>query len=142
MKNQQLKKQINIQGKSLYRISKDTGIPYTTINELANGKLDIDRCSLSTVYRLACEFSCRIEEIMNPIQLVDGMSGRYRKIRYHWISNGDISELHIEDDGTDKVIDKGDYSQERFACAYKSLTECLIDIYLSDKETEAMLSEA
>ncbi len=36
-----------------YRLSKDSGIPYTTVSDICNGKAQLEKCSAETVYRLA-----------------------------------------------------------------------------------------
>ena len=39
-------------GKSIYKISQESGIPYTTLNELVNEKKNINYTSAETVYKL------------------------------------------------------------------------------------------
>ena len=38
-----------------YRLAKNSGIPYTTINDICNGKARIEKCSAETIYRIAKE---------------------------------------------------------------------------------------
>ena len=49
-----------------YRLSKLTGIPYTTISDICSGKTDIRRCSADTVYRIAEALGMTVEEILAP----------------------------------------------------------------------------
>ena len=49
-----------------YRLSKLTGIPYTTISDICSGKADIRRCSADTVYRISEALGMTVEEILAP----------------------------------------------------------------------------
>lgn len=49
-----------------YRLSKFSGIPYTTINDICSGKADIRRCSADTVYRIAKALGTTVEELLEP----------------------------------------------------------------------------
>ena len=48
---------------SVYALSKGSGVPYTTLNELVNNKKDIDECSFKTVSRLATYLGVTIEKL-------------------------------------------------------------------------------
>lgn len=141
MRNENFHSRIHSAGKSLYYISRHTGIPYTTLSRLSHDTLNINKCSGDVLLRLALFFDCKIEDLMNPEQLMAGVSGTYRGVRYRWVGKAHETELHINEDGHDQVIDAGDYSQNRFYRAYPAQAENLIDLYLSDRETEAMLNE-
>ncbi|MEA4911864.1 MAG: helix-turn-helix transcriptional regulator [Oscillospiraceae bacterium] len=49
---------------SKYRLSKDSGVPKTTIMDICAGRSTIDRCSAKTVQQLACALHCSMEEFM------------------------------------------------------------------------------
>ena len=38
---------------SLYQFSKETGIPYSTLSDIVNGKTNIDTCTISTMKKIA-----------------------------------------------------------------------------------------
>ena len=129
-------------GKSMYAISRMTGVPYTTINELANNKNDINKCSYETVSKLAAYFRCSASEITNPIHYIQNVHGTYRKIPYKWVMNNEsgMEELHIKDNGKDIVLLRDDkMTQARFSREYFATTLCYIDIYLNRKEAQALL---
>ncbi|GHU62712.1 hypothetical protein AGMMS49983_04680 [Clostridia bacterium] len=63
-----------------YRLSKISGVPYTTINDIFSGKTSIERCSAETVYRLAKALDLTIEELMDEPKLPSG-SERVLKTR-------------------------------------------------------------
>ena len=49
-----------------YRLSKLSGVPYTTLNDLCSGKTSIEKCSAETVYRLSKELHVSMEELLAP----------------------------------------------------------------------------
>ena len=59
---------------SVYRISKDSGVPYTTLNELVNGKKDPAECSVRTIARLAGYFGLSLDQFYRQL-LQEGASG-------------------------------------------------------------------
>ena len=48
-----LKGYLNEKNISVYSISKSMGIPYSTVNDLVNGKVDITNCKVSLLKRLS-----------------------------------------------------------------------------------------
>lgn len=55
---------LNEKNMSVYQCSKISGIPYTTLLEVVNGKTDINKCSAETVYRLANVFNVSMEQLL------------------------------------------------------------------------------
>lgn len=49
---------------SAYRLSKVSGIPYTTLNELLRGKTKIPNCTADTLYRLSKALDVSMEELL------------------------------------------------------------------------------
>ncbi len=49
-----------------YRLSKLTGIPYTTINDICSERADIKKCSVDTVYKIASALDVTMEELLKP----------------------------------------------------------------------------
>ena len=58
--NDELKKQ----NMSKYRLSKESGVPQATINDICSGKADIEKCSAGTLYRLAKVLGISVEDIL------------------------------------------------------------------------------
>lgn len=63
-----LKDLINNTGKSVYAVSKESGIAYTTLNELVLGKKKPEECSLKTILSLAKYFDMSIENLYSQIK--------------------------------------------------------------------------
>lgn len=47
-----------------YRLSKDSGVPQATINDICSGKADLEKCAAGTLLRLARVLGVSIEEIL------------------------------------------------------------------------------
>ena len=49
-----------------YRLSKDSGIAYTTVNDICNGKAHLEKCSAETVYRISKALGVTMESLIEP----------------------------------------------------------------------------
>lgn len=49
-----------------YRLSKSSGIPYMTLNDILSGKTRLEKCSAETVYKLSKELGISMEELLAP----------------------------------------------------------------------------
>ena len=57
---------INQKRLSKYRVAKNSGIPYMTLNDICSGKTRLDKCSAETVYKLSRELNIPMEEMLEP----------------------------------------------------------------------------
>lgn len=51
---------------SKYRLSKNSGIPYSTLTDIISGKARLEKCSAETVYKLSQELQIPMEELLSP----------------------------------------------------------------------------
>lgn len=51
---------------SIYRLSKSSGVPYATCNDIVNGKARLEKCSSETVYKLAHALGVPMEDLLAP----------------------------------------------------------------------------
>ena len=51
---------------SVYRLSKNSGVPYATCSDVVNGKAKIEKCSAETVYKIAQALNVSMEELLAP----------------------------------------------------------------------------
>lgn len=51
-------------GMTKYRLAKVSGVPYATINDLCNGKSNINKCSAETLYKIARTLDVTMETIL------------------------------------------------------------------------------
>ncbi len=52
---------------SVYRCSKESNVPYTTLLDIVKGKTKIEKCTAETVYRLAKTLDVAMEELLENI---------------------------------------------------------------------------
>ena len=52
-----------------YRLSKASGVPYTTINDICSGRADIRKCSVDTVYKISKALGVSMEDLLEPYYL-------------------------------------------------------------------------
>lgn len=51
---------------SIYRLAKTSEVPYATVNDICNGKAQLEKCSAETIYRLARALDVSMEELLAP----------------------------------------------------------------------------
>ena len=61
-----LKEQIANHNTTMYRLAKDSGVPYSTINDICTGKSRIENASAGTVYKLAKALGITADELIAP----------------------------------------------------------------------------
>ena len=55
---------LNSKNISEYALSKNSGVPYSTISDLCSGKTDIKQCNVETAYKIAKFFGCTVEDLL------------------------------------------------------------------------------
>ncbi|WP_315365457.1 helix-turn-helix transcriptional regulator [Oribacterium sinus] len=51
---------------SVYRLAKESRIPYATVNDICSGKASLEKCSGETIYKLAKALELSMEELLTP----------------------------------------------------------------------------
>lgn len=51
---------------SIYRLSKESGIPYTTVRDICCGKTNLKKCSGETVFNLSKALGISMEDLLQP----------------------------------------------------------------------------
>ena len=51
---------------SAYRLSKESDVPYMTVNDLINNKTTLTKCNAETVYKIAKALNMSVEELIEP----------------------------------------------------------------------------
>lgn len=87
--NENFVKHLLSSNKTVYELASRAGLPYTTINRLANGKLDINNISSEALYRISIILGIPMQELLNPIRIVNNASGHCGKTKYKWTAEGD-----------------------------------------------------
>lgn len=131
--NENFTKLVRKSGKSLYKINKETGIPYTTLSELFTGKKSVNHIATQTVYKLCLYFNCDISELLNNVFIMDNISGVYEGCKYVWKNNIlsiNDKNKHIHTFNLENINTKHPF---KFAKCY---AESVIDELIIDEEEE------
>ncbi len=51
---------------SIYQLAKASGVPYSTVNDICNGKARLEKCSAETIYHIARALDLPMEELLAP----------------------------------------------------------------------------
>ena len=49
---------------TMYRLSKESGVPQATVSDICSGKADLEKCSVGTLFRIAKVLNVSIEDIL------------------------------------------------------------------------------
>ncbi len=60
-----INEQLALQRLTKYKLSKISGVPQATINDICSGKADIEKCSAGTLYKIAKALGVTIEDILD-----------------------------------------------------------------------------
>lgn len=60
-----LKDYLKAQNKSIYALAKESGVAYSTLNDLANGKVDINQCKVSLLRALSLALDLTLDEVIS-----------------------------------------------------------------------------
>ncbi|MBQ4468450.1 MAG: helix-turn-helix transcriptional regulator [Firmicutes bacterium] len=104
--NENFNKALEASGMSMYALSQNSGVPYTTINEIYRGKKDINQCAAQTVWKLGTILKVDPWSIMNTVYFLDGVRGKYKDIDYVWVTDG-TSKIVFEHLGKKVTLDTG-----------------------------------
>ena len=76
---------------SIYRLAKASEVPYATVNDICNGKAQLERCSAETIYRLAHALDVSMEELLAPCFLKRSSFENFKSTVCHRVKElGDI----------------------------------------------------
>ncbi len=134
--NEKFLKIIRESGISMYALAKRSGVPYTTVNELKNGKHNINQCSAETVCKLGIALDTDPLELLNPFRFLDGLEGKYKSIRFFWKSDQETS-IHFEIDGKEVILGTGKlWNIPERRKYYDVIAEWMIQDFLNKREWE------
>lgn len=128
--------------KSQYRIAKESGVPFSTINAMFNRKQQVNNCAAVTILRISAVLGENFFSLLDPYPLLDNTCGEYKGIKYTWINKAGSMEIHFEFAGEPVVIDTGlrlDLPAKQ--AEYPTIAEWNIDRYLRKKRLEMYAKE-
>ena len=63
MKIQEL---LKINNMTIYRLAKQSAVPYATVNDICHDKTSLEKCSGETIYKLSQALNVSMEELLSP----------------------------------------------------------------------------
>lgn len=85
---------LNRKHMSIYKLAKASGLPYATVNDICNGKAQLEKCSAETIYRLAHALDVSMEELLAPCFLKRSSFENFKSTVCHRLKEkGDIDFL-------------------------------------------------
>jgi transcriptional regulator with XRE-family HTH domain len=105
---------------SKYRLSKSSGIPYTTLTDILAGKTALAKSSAETVYKLAKELDVPMEELLAPYLIKRGSFELFKSTVCHRLKElGDIDFLieTLERDDIREYYRRGWYPESLYVLA-------------------------
>lgn len=61
-----IKEIMNNKNITQYRLAKDSGVPYSTINDICSNRAQIEKCSAETIYRISKVLGVSMESLIEP----------------------------------------------------------------------------
>ncbi len=99
---------------SMYRLAKQSDVPYTTINDLCSGKTSPEKCSAETIYKIARALEIPMEDLLAPYMVKRSSFGNFRSAVCHQLKTaGDIPFIldTLEKDDIRRYFERGWYPE-------------------------------
>ncbi|MDR1737014.1 MAG: helix-turn-helix transcriptional regulator [Oscillospiraceae bacterium] len=90
-------------GITKYRLSKVSGVPFSTISEISTGKLSIAECKAKTVYRIAKALDVTVEELLSEAMEYRPRFETFKSNVCHMVKDMGDMEFIIQTYETDKI---------------------------------------
>ena len=104
-----LKDYLNEKKLSMYKVSKEGGIPYSTLNDLVNGRVEIENCKVSLLLQLANYLGLSLDEIY----AVTKGAGSEIKIKTSEIASGKAISANCIEISTDEQKPEAEASESK-----------------------------
>lgn len=103
-----------------YRLSKQSGVPYTTVNDICSGKAQLEKCSAETVFRICRELNIPMEMLLSSCLEKRSSFELFKSNVCHALKEmGDIDFLitELEQDNIQKYWNKRWYPEALYLLA-------------------------
>ena len=120
-----------------YRLSKDSGVPQATINDICSGKADLEKCSAGTLYKIAKVLGISIEDILDSAK--DDIRSSFEIFKsntcHHVKDMGDLDFIVVvlESDEVRKLYNKHWYPEALYLLAMLDYLSRINEIPLCSK---------
>ena len=79
---------------SIYRLAKESHVPYATVNDICNNKAQLEKCTAETIYRIAQVLKVSMEELLAPCFALRSSFENFKSAICHRVKEqGDIAFL-------------------------------------------------
>ena len=76
---------------TIYRLARESGLPYATVNDIYNGKAQLGKCSAETIYKIARALDVSMEDLLAPCFLKRSSFENFKSSVCHRVKElGDI----------------------------------------------------
>ena len=65
---------------TVYRLARESKVPYSTVNDICSGRAQLEKCSAETVYKIARALDVSMEELLAPCFLKRSSFENFPKI--------------------------------------------------------------
>lgn len=103
-----------------YRLSKESGVPYTTIADICSGKAQLEKCSAETIYKIAQKLGVTMETLLEPCFETRSSFELYKSNVCHRVKEkGDIQFIidTLESDDIRRLYEKQWYPESLYLLA-------------------------
>ena len=124
---------------TMYKLSKKSGIPYTTVRDISSGKTGIEKCSGETLYKLAKTLEMSIETLIKDAVEYRAGFEWYKSQTCHLVKDmGDLNFIidTLENDKITELWKKGWYAECLYLLGMLDYLSRENDLPLCDKYTE------
>ncbi|MCD8077740.1 MAG: helix-turn-helix transcriptional regulator [Lachnospiraceae bacterium] len=135
-----LKTYLQINNLSMYHLSKASGIPYSTVNDLANNKTTSGNCKVSVIQKLAAALQLGIEEFLFICEQPAVFKTNHGSMEAYIFARGNKYYVAFLDEEEKHEIEMSSVCESIRPFLYE-LAEWKIDDYLADKQLEVMTNE-
>lgn len=119
-----------------YRLSKESGVPQATINDICSGKADIEKCAVGTIYKIARVLGISIESILESAnENVRSSFEIFKSNTCHYVKDlGDLDFILkiLESDEIRRLYNKRWYPEALYLLAMKLMAGRQYKYDLSD----------
>ena len=105
---------------TIYRLSKESEVPYATCNDIVNGKTSLEKCSAETVYKIANALSVSMENLIEPLLAKRSSFENFKSTICHRVKElGDIEFVinTLQSDDIRKYYNGGWYPESLYLLA-------------------------
>lgn len=128
-----------------YRLSKESGVPQTTINDICNGRADIEKCAVGTLYKIAKVLGVSIENILESARENYRSSFEvFKSNTCHYVKdNGDLNfiEYILQSDEIRKLYNKHRYPEALYLLAMIDYLSRINEIPLCTRYNDLRMSK-